>query len=132
MPLQPATIKHRARLSCVPHTAEDLERCEVIPVGSLQKLRKDSKRVKAEFVKPITQLENALQTIGIPLDSFSASLTVPGDRSLEHLTTLPVITLTTDEDKKQSCPQQEAIIAAVTFTPGQACLCVACGGTLLG
>ena len=77
----------------------------MIPVGSVQKLRKESTRLKTDFVKPIIQLENALQGVEIALDSFCYSLTAPSERSMEHLSTLPVVTLTTDEDKKQPRPE---------------------------
>ena len=83
-----------------------MEQRDIIPVGSLAKLRKDKAALKSDFVKPMCQLEHALSGIDMSLDFFQLRVAPPAERKMDDLNRLPVLVLTTDEDKKQLEPYE--------------------------
>ena len=78
-----------------------MEVADKIPVGSVAKLRKESKQAAKEAALPVANLEHALTAVGFSLDNFTPQASPPTNPGLDDLLKLPVLITTTDQEKKQ-------------------------------
>ena len=88
-----------------------MEREQLIPVGSVAKLRKSSKLALQETIKPLLQLEHSLQVIEVSMDRFLPRPQPPHERRPDELLKRPVLIMTTDEEKRQSKPLFLAVVS---------------------